>query len=108
MRNSIEEHLARIETDGYTVVEDAIDRSTIDSLLADVARIVGIGLKQCRPAGPKRPVHVELDHGETKSPSPPGPIRTIRKNRCDFRIRGGYASVNANAQVPPVGEIPVQ
>ncbi len=40
MADEIDEHLARIEIDGYTVVEDAIDRATIDALLADVARIV--------------------------------------------------------------------
>jgi len=40
MADDIDEHLARIETDGYTVLENAIDRPTIDALLADVARIV--------------------------------------------------------------------
>jgi len=40
MVDDIDGHLARIETDGYTILENAIGRSVIDLLLADVDRIV--------------------------------------------------------------------
>ncbi|NIR36988.1 MAG: phytanoyl-CoA dioxygenase, partial [Actinobacteria bacterium] len=34
----VDEHLARIEADGYTIVEDAIDPDRVDGLVADLAR----------------------------------------------------------------------
>ena len=39
MAADLEEHLARIETDGYTIVEDAIDPALVDALVADLARL---------------------------------------------------------------------
>ena len=40
MADDLDEHLGRIESDGYTIVENAIDPATIDSLQSDVRRIV--------------------------------------------------------------------
>ncbi len=35
----VDEHLARIEADGYTIIEDAIDPDHLDALVADLARL---------------------------------------------------------------------
>jgi ectoine hydroxylase-related dioxygenase (phytanoyl-CoA dioxygenase family) len=35
----IDRHVARIETEGFTIIEDAIDRSLLDALAADLARL---------------------------------------------------------------------
>ncbi|WP_394843804.1 phytanoyl-CoA dioxygenase family protein [Pendulispora brunnea] len=37
--NDIAEHLARMDRDGYTIVENAIDLSLVDALLADLERL---------------------------------------------------------------------
>src|SRR5437762_4226210 len=37
--DEVRQHLARIERDGYTIVEDAIEPDLVDELSADLARL---------------------------------------------------------------------
>jgi ectoine hydroxylase-related dioxygenase (phytanoyl-CoA dioxygenase family) len=39
MAADLDDHLARIEADGYTILEDAVDPALVDELVADLARL---------------------------------------------------------------------
>jgi ectoine hydroxylase-related dioxygenase (phytanoyl-CoA dioxygenase family) len=38
----VDEHVAAIERDGYTILEDVIDPSLVDALADDLARLVRV------------------------------------------------------------------
>ena len=72
------EHLARIERDGYTIVEDAIEPALIDELAEDLSRLEGdLG------AVPAKNIFEGTSQSRSRrasaaTTSPSGPTRTCR------------------------------
>lgn len=78
MDASLDEHLDRIETDGYTILEDAIDPALLDELTEDLARLerelgTGPGNNTFEGTATTR-VYNLLSHGEPWTRVPVHPL----------------------------------